>query len=444
MPTTTYHDKTFGVRAIGQRTNAAGSGVTDLSAEEDRFESADVTAGFVTPADSFEVTADTAWNVQVGSGGSKTDIYAVQGASAGQGTYIVRLDQAGDTVTISAADGSNPRKDEVYLVIEDNAYDSSGRALPRLAYREGTPAGSPSAPGPDGAWTAYVLLATIDVPAAAANIGACTITDERSASQLVVDAPTLQLFSSEDFSLVGHDHDERYADIAHVNSDDGHPVATGSSDGFMSGSDKTKLDGIESGAEVNDSASAMLILLLTVDGPGSGIDADTLDGLGSGSLALSTHTHTSRYYTEAETTALLANYAGVPDSVMAVRTSALAVSSGVTTDVTMTAEDHDDWDGWSGASTANIFADTAGYYLITGRVVYATSAAGNFRHVELYSSVDGVVALSRQVPVSGDSTVVNITAVRWLGASEAIRMRAYHDAGVALNVNPAFLRLTKL
>jgi hypothetical protein len=87
---------------------------------------------------------------------------------------------------ITAADASLARKDEVYIVTRDDAYDSSGYALPSLAVRTGTAAGTPAAPGPDAAWDAYLLLATIDVPASAADILACTITDNRVYSGIVL------------------------------------------------------------------------------------------------------------------------------------------------------------------------------------------------------------------------------------------------------------------
>lgn len=64
-----------------------------------------------------------------------------------------------------------------------------------------------------------------------------------------------------------------------------HPEATTSVRGFMSSSDKTKLDGIETGAEVNDphpdkaTHDALLI------------DAATLDGIDSTGFALNSHTH---------------------------------------------------------------------------------------------------------------------------------------------------------
>jgi len=82
-------------------------------------------------------------------------------------------------------------------------------------------------------------------------------------------------------------------DIATINSDHigvagiaEHPdvVAAGASS-FMSGADKTKLDGIETAAKDDLSAAEILTLLLTVDGAGSGLDADLLDGLNSAAAA---------------------------------------------------------------------------------------------------------------------------------------------------------------
>ena len=48
--------------------------------------------------------------------------------------------------------------------------------------------------------------------------------------------------------------------------------------------DGSKLDGIESGATADQTASEILTLIKTVDGAGSGLDADTLDGISSGSF----------------------------------------------------------------------------------------------------------------------------------------------------------------
>jgi microcystin-dependent protein len=54
-------------------------------------------------------------------------------------------------------------------------------------------------------------------------------------------------------------------------------IAAGAA-GFMLGADKTKLDGIATGAQVNDTAAQILAELITVDGAGSSLDADLLDG----------------------------------------------------------------------------------------------------------------------------------------------------------------------
>ena len=48
--------------------------------------------------------------------------------------------------------------------------------------------------------------------------------------------------------------------------------------------DHSKLDGIESGATADQTASEILTLIKTVDGSGSGLDADTLDGISSASF----------------------------------------------------------------------------------------------------------------------------------------------------------------
>lgn len=57
-----------------------------------------------------------------------------------------------------------------------------------------------------------------------------------------------------------------------------HSNATAGTAGFMSSSDKSKLNGIESGATADQTASEILNLLLGVDGASSGLDAQYLAG----------------------------------------------------------------------------------------------------------------------------------------------------------------------
>lgn len=185
MASTSYTDSTFSASVIGARTDNAGVAVVDTTAEEARLLGRMLNAGYLTPSNAFIVAAQTVPNmtVKVGSGTAKTDYYVLSGTVGGQGNYIARLDVTSQNVTVPAADASQTRTDEVYLVIQDNLYDTSARALPRIGYRTGTLGGAN--PGPDGTWTAYALLARITVAAAATSIITGNISDQRTAATLL-------------------------------------------------------------------------------------------------------------------------------------------------------------------------------------------------------------------------------------------------------------------
>lgn len=185
MPTTTITESTFSASNIGARTDSSGVAVTDTTAEESRLLSSVLGGGYITPTGAFQVTAQSSPNmtVKVGSGTTKTDYYVVPGTASGQGNYIVRLDTTSQNITISAADASQTRTDEIYLVVYDNAYDTTARALPRFGYRKGDLGGAN--PGPDATWKAYALLARITVAANVTSITNGVISDQRSAAALV-------------------------------------------------------------------------------------------------------------------------------------------------------------------------------------------------------------------------------------------------------------------
>lgn len=183
MPSTTYVDTDMRARAIQARTDSAGTAVDDISAEEDRLIHAVLTEGLVTPAAGWNLAPISNMDLALGSGQAKTDVYCVAGDAAGQLPYLVRLEATSVTITVPAADPSQQRIDEVWLVVQDNNYDASSRGLPRIGYRTGDPGGS--GPGADAAWTAAALLWRITVPAGATEVQAGNLADQRSDSTLL-------------------------------------------------------------------------------------------------------------------------------------------------------------------------------------------------------------------------------------------------------------------
>ena len=61
-------------------------------------------------------------------------------------------------------------------------------------------------------------------------------------------------------------------------------TVSGTVDGRDIATDGSKLDGIESGATADQTASEILTAIKTVDGSGSGLDADLLDGIHASGL----------------------------------------------------------------------------------------------------------------------------------------------------------------
>lgn len=191
MPTTTVLDGdgtdwTAAVRALGARTDNAGTAVTDLAADEDRLINHILTEGFLTTEAFVVQDGATGMQVTVGSGTAKADIYVVAGDDVGQHPYLVRMDNASVTITLDAGD-ADPRIDEIYLVVRDATYDGGTVTEAQLGYRKGDAAASPTAPGPDAAWDAEALLATINVAAAASTVAAGDIIDSRSATRFTTE-----------------------------------------------------------------------------------------------------------------------------------------------------------------------------------------------------------------------------------------------------------------
>ena len=104
---------------------------------------------------------------------------------------------------------------------------------------------------------------------------------------------------------------------------EGNITVSGTVDGRDVASDGSKLDGIESGATADQSASEILTAIKTVDGGGSGLDADTVDGIqasgflrsNAGDTAAGNITFTAKLLGDTSTTSILngANVSNVND-----------------------------------------------------------------------------------------------------------------------------------
>lgn len=440
MATTTYDDNAFSVRAIASRTNSGGTPVTDITAEEDRLAVAMLTPGWLIEEESFLVKDGLAgtWTVTVGSDGSRADYYIVEGEDTGQGNYLVRL-AAKTTVTTTAANPTLNRYDEIYLVVEDDAYDTNGRSLARIAVRTGDAAVSPSLPGADAGWSAYELLATIYVPAGAADIVAASLTPETQQTQLLVDAATLEGHAASYFAEATHDHDLTYADIAHVDSTDGHPVATASLDGLLDSAYKAKLDNIEASADANETGAEIVAGLLPVDGNGSGLDADLLDGLQGSALATAGHLHNTDYYLESEINSQVADKRNKPEAVFLKQLSAVGTTHNVASVVPVSTEERDDWGGHSG-TTALVYTDAIGYYMVAYQVAWEANTSG-IRQLRLYQSNPSgrTLAIHRVGGMTGGELTIINGSFMWYGAAattQYVALEQYQTSGSNINIEP--------
>lgn len=177
---------------LGRTASGASTGVPDVDQEELRFAiTATLAPGYLPSmidqtanTSAFNVRQDTGSNMQVkvGSGTTKKDGYVILGTAAGQGAYIVRLDAATKTLTVPATDATNPARYGVYLYVDDAAYSgTASRAYANIACIRGTPAGSPTTPGPLATYSAYALLWEFQLAANATAV-TNTILDNTSIS----------------------------------------------------------------------------------------------------------------------------------------------------------------------------------------------------------------------------------------------------------------------
>jgi hypothetical protein len=143
------------------------------------------------PAENDRLTTQALWNTTGVIGTSSMQVTAnspagmtvlvatgwaaiVGTSTTNMGTYVAYND-ASTTLTITAANPTNPRIDRVVATIEDAYYSGSTNTVV-YSVVAGTPAGSPSAPATPAN---SISLATVAVAAGATSITSANITDTR-------------------------------------------------------------------------------------------------------------------------------------------------------------------------------------------------------------------------------------------------------------------------
>lgn len=170
---------------------------------------------------------------------------------------------------------------------------------------------------PEGAGNGPEIVTVTAHTTSATTVTVTRASEGTSAVEHAASTPWIHGPTAADWDVESaHNHDTDYAALSHVGSQGlgQHPAANGTYAGFMSASDKNKLDAIEAGATADQSAADIRGLGFfdtSNDGAGSGLDADKLDGQHGAyfspashthDYAASGHNHDSRYFTESEVT----------------------------------------------------------------------------------------------------------------------------------------------
>jgi len=157
--------------------------------------------------------------------------------------------------------------------------------------------------------TAETTITSLDGRLDTIEAGYYNTAAEVLAALLTVDGPgsglnadLLDGLSSADFAPIAH---VGAGGTAHANA-----VAAGAA-GFMTGADKTKLDGIETAATADMTAAELLTAIKTVDGSGSGLDADLLDGTNLADIQIRSEKNAASGYLGLDASSIaLAQYLG--------------------------------------------------------------------------------------------------------------------------------------
>ena len=284
--TVAIDDKNFQV-ATGAADDAAadGAGLTVDSGDGDKTwnfeatgdnwgasENINLASGKVYKINNSQVLSATALSSNVTVPGSTVDI----DGTTDIGAAIVDADEI---LIDDGGGGTNRRSDMsrvkayIYGALSSDLTASSAGAV--------TLANSGVSAGTVGSSTAIPIL-TIDSKGRVTNTSTTAIDQTTIA---VLDTSVAVTDTGSNGKITGKaDNTTVYEATSGTFAVTGNITVSGTVDGRDVATDGSKLDGIESAATADQTASEILTLIKTVDGAGSGLDADTLDGISSASF----------------------------------------------------------------------------------------------------------------------------------------------------------------
>ena len=284
--TVAIDDKNFQV-ATGAADDAAadGAGLTVDSGDGDKTwnfeatgdnwgasENINLASGKVYKINNSQVLSATALSSNVTVPGSTLDI----NGTTDIGAAIVDADEI---IIDDGGGGTNRRSDMsrvktyIYGALSSDLTASSSGAV--------TLANSGVSAGTVGSATAIPII-TVDSKGRVTNTSTTAIDQ---ASIAVLDTSVAVTDTGSNGKITGKaDNTTVYEATSGAFAVTGNITVSGTVDGRDVATDGSKLDGIESAATADQTASEILTLIKTVDGAGSGLDADTLDGISSASF----------------------------------------------------------------------------------------------------------------------------------------------------------------
>lgn len=221
----------------------------------------------------------------------------------------------------------------------------------------------------------------------------------------------------------------------------GNITVSGTVDGRDVATDGTKLDGIESNATADQTASEILTLIKTVDGAGSGLDADTLDGVSSASFLRSDAADTlSGTYTFSSTSGDVINFTGAASS----DSRGIAFNS-------RTALSADQSDGWlrlnqggefsNGVYTPGKIRADGGFNVDNSTVIDGSGNIVASKVPTLNQDTTGNAASADTVDITGTNSNTNYYPLFGIEGSGAT---VYNDLSGNLKYNPSTNVLTSV